>query len=594
LKEGAYPALAVFAGNIPFELKGAGTRDNPYMITDANELGLICYRPMACYSLTADIDLSGITWSTAVVPWFSGSFNGNQFCVRSLKIIGADYLGFFGTMAPGAEVTNLRLEDVSIVGTGDYIGGLTGENDNGSISSSYVVGEIRADGSSIGGLVGRNDGSILSSYFTGTVSGKNLIGGLVGVNNYCSIRSSYSIGMVSGDYSVGGLVGFNDVGIIRSSYSACAVSGKNNIGGLVGQDLYGSISSSFWDKETSGLTHSAGGADGTIGRGGTPSRSGSIGLSTTQMQDINTYLDAGWDFVGETTNGTEDLWKFQAGTYPSLAAFSRMVPVELQGAGTLDDPYLITDVNELGSVWFHAMAHYRLAADIDLSNIDWCNAVVPWFGGSFDGNGFRILSLHIQGGVYLGLFGILVSGAEVTNLGLQDIFIEGIGDCIGGLAADNSGSISSSYCIGSVSGNDTIGGMVGNNSGSISSGFSTGTVSGKNTVGGLVGHNSGCISSSYSTGIVHGEEYIGGLIGDSHAGRVPDPGIIASFWDIETSGLTESPGGTGLVTAQMQDIDTYLDSGWDFVGETENGTDDIWWILEGQDYPRLWWEADDN
>lgn len=26
------------------------------------------------------------------------------------------------------------------------------------------------------------------------------------------------------------------------------------------------------------------------------------------------------------------------------------------------------------------------------------------------------------------------------------------------------------------------------------------------------------------------------------------------------------------------------------VGETANGTDDIWWITEGQDYPRLWWE----
>jgi len=21
-----------------------------------------------------------------------------------------------------------------------------------------------------------------------------------------------------------------------------------------------------------------------------------------------------------------------------------------------------------------------------------------------------------------------------------------------------------------------------------------------------------------------------------------------------------------------------------------NSTEDIWWILEGQDYPRLWWE----
>jgi hypothetical protein len=32
----------------------------------------------------------------------------------------------------------------------------------------------------------------------------------------------------------------------------------------------------------------------------------------------------------------------------------------------------------------------------------------------------------------------------------------------------------------------------------------------------------------------------------------------------------------------------------DFVDETENGTDDIWRILEGRDYPRLWWELEDE
>ncbi|MCX5644607.1 MAG: hypothetical protein NTZ17_07960 [Phycisphaerae bacterium] len=36
---------------------------------------------------------------------------------------------------------------------------------------------------------------------------------------------------------------------------------------------------------------------------------------------------------------------------------------------------------------------------------------------------------------------------------------------------------------------------------------------------------------------------------------------------------------------------TFLDAGWDFVGETANGPEDIWWILEGKDYPHLWWEA---
>ena len=45
--------------------------------------------------------------------------------------------------------------------------------------------------------------------------------------------------------------------------------------------------------------------------------------------------------------------------------------------------------------------------------------------------------------------------------------------------------------------------------------------------------------------------------------------------------------------AEMQTASTFLEAGWDFVDETENGTEDIWWILEGRDYPRLWWEASD-
>ena len=31
-----------------------------------------------------------------------------------------------------------------------------------------------------------------------------------------------------------------------------------------------------------------------------------------------------------------------------------------------------------------------------------------------------------------------------------------------------------------------------------------------------------------------------------------------------------------------------------WMGETANGTEDIWWILEGKDYPRLWWELDER
>jgi hypothetical protein len=37
----------------------------------------------------------------------------------------------------------------------------------------------------------------------------------------------------------------------------------------------------------------------------------------------------------------------------------------------------------------------------------------------------------------------------------------------------------------------------------------------------------------------------------------------------------------GKTTSEMQTASTFLEAGWDLVDETDNGTEDIWWILEG-------------
>ena len=47
----------------------------------------------------------------------------------------------------------------------------------------------------------------------------------------------------------------------------------------------------------------------------------------------------------------------------------------------------------------------------------------------------------------------------------------------------------------------------------------------------------------------------------------------------------------GKTAAKMQMVSTFLETGKNFMGETANGIDDTQWILEDQDYPRLWWEA---
>jgi len=153
-----------------------------------------------------------------------------------------------------------------------------------------------------------------------------------------------------------------------------------------------------------------------------------------------------------------------------------------------------------------------------------------------------------------------------------------------------------SYSTCTVSGKSCVGGLVGDNGGSISTSYSTGDVTGDDAVGGLVGSQWGSVAMSYSVGVVSGNHSGGGLA-DFYTGQggFDRPGTTAnSFWNIETSGQCGSVGGTGKTTVEMQTAATFVEAGWDFVGETDNGTEDIWKIAEGLDYPRLWWEPYDG
>jgi hypothetical protein len=116
--------------------------------------------------------------------------------------------------------------------------------------------------------------------------------------------------------------------------------------------------------------------------------------------------------------------------------------------------------------------------------------------------------------------------------------------------------------------------------------YSTGVVDGNSNVGGLVGYKDygGVVTQCYSMGAVSGKSGANGLAGYCNWS------IMESFWDTQTSGQATSAGDTGKTTAEIQTASTFLNVDWDFVDQTENGTDDIWWILEGQGYPRLWWE----
>ena len=523
--EGNYPRLAMFSGYSPAEFRGSGTQEDPYLLTDANELGTVWRRPWAYYRLDSDIDLTGIRWNSAVVPDFAGGFDGNGYVIRHVYIEGYWNLGLFGYCRPQANIVNLGLEDVEIIGEPNSVdvGGLVGIN-SGTVISCNITGAVSGS-EDVGCLAGYNTGLIISSYSAGAASGIEDVGGLVGYNGG-SIISSYSTEVVSGTNRVGGFLGYNH-GMVTSCYSTANASSINRVGGFVGSNN-GSITSSYstgavngtdvvggfvavnsgwvnvccWDIETSGQATSADG----------------LGLSTAEMKASQTYIDAGWDLVNESTHGTCNYWVIENQEYPRLAAFSGWVPQEPYGHGTADDPYLITDVNELGTIWYRPQAHYCLETNLDLSGMAWNSAVIPGFSGYLEGQDHVINDLQITGGGFLGLFGECLSTATVANLVLEAMEVNGVGDYIGGFAGRNEGVVTLCTCSGNINGDDNvIGGLMGLNSGTVSSCHSKVNVNGDHSssyyVGGLVGYNDGPITSCRSEGDISGKAYVGGLAG---------------------------------------------------------------------------------
>jgi hypothetical protein len=301
------------------------------------------------------------------------------------------------------------------------------------------------------------------------------------------------------------------------------------------------------------------------------------------------------------------------------------------GTGEPNDPYQIAtaaDLIALGETPEDYDKHFILTADIDLdpnlpgrkvfdkaviapvSRVD----VYPYvegtpFTGVFDGNGHTIWHLTMKGGSCVGLFGQLgewppVGESEVRDIGVVDFNIAGSGTYVGGLVGYNSGGVSQCHSTGTVSWTGPfnawpggVGGLVGYNAGHrgayygrVTRCYSTGAVSGVDGVGGLVGHNDGFVGESYSATVVTSAGYVGGLAGQLWSAIAHGGYVRASFWDAQTSGQTHSYGGIGKTTAEMQMAKTFLDAGWDFVGETRNGTEDTWCILEGRDYPRFVWQ----
>ncbi len=186
-----------------------------------------------------------------------------------------------------------------------------------------------------------------------------------------------------------------------------------------------------------------------------------------------------------------------------------------------------------------------------------------------------------------GLVGVNeIEGKIITSYATGGI--SGQGDNFGGLAGVNSGVIAASYATGSVSGSGfaDVGGLVGDNlyTGLITAAYAEGSVSGRaDRYGGLLGSNQGVVVVCFSTGEV--PQSGGGLIGSNG-----NHGTVANcYWDTETSDQSDSAGGDGKTTAELQSPTGYTGAyaDWNVDLDGDGSSDDPWSFGSPTEYPVL-------
>ena len=142
---------------------------------------------------------------------------------------------------------------------------------------------------------------------------------------------------------------------------------------------------------------------------------------------------------------------------------------------------------------------YVLDNDIALEDGDLQFAA---FGGTFDGQGYKITGLRITGKVSdAGLFRQIQEGGVVKNLSVSGtISVTGTQENAGGIAGTNNGMIRSCSFTGTVKGKNRVGGIAGSNgtTGVLDNCSSKGDLQGSTASGGLVGSNAGIIRNAAS------------------------------------------------------------------------------------------------
>ncbi len=214
--------------------------------------GLIGYAYKSCNATDCHVtgEVRGVQYVGGLIGNLPNYASTIENCDTTGKITGSHLVGGLVGYVGSTDVTindchcyNVTVS-ISNIGSGEEIGGIAGHN-CGTIQNCSVSGSVSGN-NMVGGIVGLNYRETMTCVHvvndnttTCDVSGRDKVGGIVGYNNG-EINRCKSSGTITGNNNVGGIVGYNlfysdpDKAKVLENTSKSIVRGNDNIGGIIG------------------------------------------------------------------------------------------------------------------------------------------------------------------------------------------------------------------------------------------------------------------------------------------------------------------------------------------------------------------------
>lgn len=439
------------------------------------------------------------------------------------------------------------------------LGGIAGVNagelsnvDSLGVTTGIYKGTNTLYSNNAGGIAGRNSGTVSEAYNESIVSGRDNVGGILGVNTAVAaegeespVQNVSNAARVTGeadtsdtssdktsDY-VGGLVGSNS-GSITNGRNNGEITGNQYVGGLVGENKAGSTLSNLvndeaasitGDKYVGGIAGSNAGmitatTQGLVNRGSITGQmyvGGVAGMNTGTI--ANTISSIALHVKTPDTDDTVDSDdpKYFGGVVGqnsgTIKGATNESSVDVAADGATMVGGIIGENTSNGKLEGTIANKGFVSGKSDVGGIIGSNQNTEILNND-DKNDRLVVSnsgrVQAEDGGAAGIFYEntgAINNADLINTGMviggskKDSITGSEKDSItGGLFGTNSGNITNSTLTnnGTVYGGGTVGGLIGKNTGDISTSSLINSVDGKviglNNVGGLIGQNYGTIT----------------------------------------------------------------------------------------------------